>query len=262
MKLIPSRDNSVEPRGAIGKQMCGIIFWQKTGFLRHCSEPGLRSVVYLIERKYKPSSIQNNGNDYFIEFDKNEEKVIFLSLKKERNSRHSFIYGESHTVYAGHEFHIFALEIVEYISRQIGCRFYVDDATGYLESRSVEDLKNYIENYTKNRTTARDTERSVNMKLSVIFEEEPETWGYRGDTYFWRYLKEHAENMDIVSPEELEAWIKKEFFSVAGKELTDVPGDIAVVEQFAHGGMSSGGIENMWWVETGIPLLKSRLTAL
>jgi len=100
------------------------------------------------------------------------------------------------------------------------------------------------------------------MKLSAIFEEKPERWGFRGDPYFWDYLKKLAENMDIISPDELEKWIKKEYLSVSGKPLTDKYGDFAVVEQFAHGGMSSGGVDNIWWLEEGIPRLKSRLTAL
>ena len=100
------------------------------------------------------------------------------------------------------------------------------------------------------------------MKLSAIFEEKPERWGFRGDPYFWDYLKGLAENMDIISPDELEKWIKEEYLSVSGKELTDIYEDFAVVEQFAHGGMSSGGVDNLWWVEKGIPLLKSRLAAL
>ena len=100
------------------------------------------------------------------------------------------------------------------------------------------------------------------MKLSKIFEEEPEIWGLRGDPYFWDYLKNCAENMDILSPDELEKWIKKEYFYLAGKEMTSNYGDFAVIEQFAHGGMSSGGVDNIWWMENGIPLLKSRLTAL
>ena len=100
------------------------------------------------------------------------------------------------------------------------------------------------------------------MKLSVIFEEEPERWGYRGDPYFWAYLKELAENMDIISPDELEQWIKEEYRMLSGKVMTDEFGDCAVIEQFAHGGMSSGGVDNTWWIETGIPLLKRRLSAL
>ena len=100
------------------------------------------------------------------------------------------------------------------------------------------------------------------MKLSVIFEERPKQWGFRGDPYFWDHLKARAETMEPVSPDELEAWIRREYLSVAGKALTDQYGDFAVVRQFAHGGMSSGGVDNLWWINEGIPLLKSRLAAL
>ena len=97
------------------------------------------------------------------------------------------------------------------------------------------------------------------MKLSALFEEKPQRWGFRGDPYFWNYLKELAENMDIITPDELEKWIKEEYHSLSGKAMTDKYGDFAVIEQFAHGGMSSGGVDNLWWIEKGIPLLKSRL---
>ena len=100
------------------------------------------------------------------------------------------------------------------------------------------------------------------MKLSTIFEEKPQSWGLRGDPYFWDYLKERSENMEIISPDELEAWIKEEYYSLSGKPLTDEYMDFAVIEQFAHGGMSSGGVDNGWWLNEGIPLLKSRLAAL
>ena len=100
------------------------------------------------------------------------------------------------------------------------------------------------------------------MKLSVIFEERPKQWGFRGDPYFWDHLKARAETMEPVSPDELEAWIRREYLSVAGKALTDQYGDFAVIRQFAHGGMSSGGVDNLWWINEGLPLLKSRLAAL
>ena len=100
------------------------------------------------------------------------------------------------------------------------------------------------------------------MKLSVIFEEKPDRWGFRGDPYFWDHLKNLAENMDIISPDELENMIKEEFHSLSGKPLTDKYGDFAVIKQFAHGGMSSGGVDNLWWIEEGIPLLKSRLDSI
>ena len=98
------------------------------------------------------------------------------------------------------------------------------------------------------------------MKLSVIFKEKPEYWGLRGDPYFWDYLCELAENMDIISPDELEKWIRDEHMRLSGEFMTDV--SIVRVEKFAHGGMSSGGISGEWWTETGIPLLKSRLRNL
>jgi len=100
------------------------------------------------------------------------------------------------------------------------------------------------------------------MKLSIIFKDKPKRWGFRGDPYFWDYLKELSENMDVISPDKLEQWIKEEYCSLSGKALTDEYGDFAVIKQFAHGGMSSGGVDNLWWIEEGIPLLKSRLSAL
>ena len=100
------------------------------------------------------------------------------------------------------------------------------------------------------------------MKLSDIFEDKPKRWGFRGDPYFWDHLKELAREMDILSPGELENWIKEEYLSLSGKVLTDEYMDFAIIKQFAHGGMSSGGVDNRWWMEEGIPLLKDRLSAL
>ena len=57
-------------------------------------------------------------------------------------------------------------------------------------------------------------------------------------------------------------WIKEEYFLLSGKVLTDEYMDFAVIDQFAHGGMSSGHVDNQWWMEGGVPLLKSRLTAI
>ena len=117
--------------------------------------------------------------------------------------------------------------------------------------------------YNKNGNVIQIKNRGAkNMKLSIIFEETPEIWGFRGDPYFWKYLKEIAENMDIISPDELEKWIKNEYFKLSGKEMTFGEDGVAVIEQFAHGGMSSGGVDSAWWLEDGIPLLKSRLESL
>ncbi len=95
------------------------------------------------------------------------------------------------------------------------------------------------------------------MKVSEIFDERPKRWGLRGCPYFWDYLKDLADGAGIVSPNDLETWIKKEYFSLSGEEMT--ADSVVFIEQFAHGGMSSGHISGEWWLEEAIPLLKSRL---
>lgn len=97
----------------------------------------------------------------------------------------------------------------------------------------------------------------ITVKLSEIFADRPETWGYRGDPYFWDYLEKAADTADVKSGEDLEAWIKSEFKKLTAKDLTaDTTGH---VKEFEHGGMSSGGIDGNWWIEEGIPLLRDRL---
>ena len=167
--LIFSKDNSIQPNGAIGIIKCGIIFWQKTGFLRHCNELGFQSIISLIKKKYSPTSVQIDGNLCFIQFDNDEEKMFFLSLKKERNSKHCFIYGESHTVYADAEFHLFALELVNFIAKNIGCKCYVDDATGYLEHGSKEKLEQYIDNYDNETVGSEDLLRKSIIEHQIDF---------------------------------------------------------------------------------------------
>jgi len=108
---------------------------------------GFQSIITLINKKFSPTNIQNYGDTCFFEFDNDDNKTIFLSLKKERNSNHYFVYGESHTVYTNAEFHLFSLDVVSYISKQIGCKFYVDDATRFLEHNSIDKLKDYIDKF-------------------------------------------------------------------------------------------------------------------
>lgn len=145
--LIYTKDNSINPNGPIGIQSCGVIFWQKTGFLRHCNELVFQSTITLVKKKYSPTYVQIDGKVCFIQFDNDKEKMVFLSLKRERNSKHYYIYGESHTAYTNTDFHLFVLELISFIAKNIGCKFYVDDATGYLEHRSVEKLDEYIKSY-------------------------------------------------------------------------------------------------------------------
>ena len=88
-----------------------------------------------------------------------------------------------------------------------------------------------------------------------IFDEEPCQWGLRGDPHFWNYLKEHIP--EDMTAESISQWIKDEHLKITGQKLTS--SSSVYVKEFAHGGMSSGRISGEWWIETGIPLLKSKL---
>lgn len=147
-RLISKRDPTVFPKTAIGKQECGIIFWQKTGLFRHCNLNGFKSIVSLVVKKYVPTNVlQQDDQTYYLTFNNNEDETVFLSLKPEENGRHSYILGESHTAYTSSEFHLLALDMVEYIAKTIGSKFYVDDATGYIDHHSPELLNEYISEY-------------------------------------------------------------------------------------------------------------------
>ena len=83
----------------------------------------------------------------------------------------------------------------------------------------------------------------------------PKRCGLRGDSYFWKYLQEHIP--EDMTANGIKQWIKNEHYKLTGKRLT--LWSTEYVEEFAHGGMSSGRISGEWWLTTGIPLLKSRL---
>lgn len=94
--------------------------------------------------------------------------------------------------------------------------------------------------------------------MNNIFTPPPPTWGSRGNPYFWEYLASTIP--ETITAATLEQWIKDEHKHLTGQELNK---DSSVyLEQFSHGGMSSGVICGSWWFETGIPVLKERLASL
>lgn len=93
-------------------------------------------------------------------------------------------------------------------------------------------------------------------RLENIFK-EPNQWGLRGDPYLWTYLKSYFTEHDLPSTkEDFEIKIKEIFLLKVGVNLGDCT--ISRVEEFAHGGMSSGGISHEFWMKKGLPLLLSR----
>ena len=93
--------------------------------------------------------------------------------------------------------------------------------------------------------------------LSEIFTERLEQYGFRGDPYFWGYLEAYFAKIEFPYSE---TWLTDDiyrlFAEVSGEQLS---ADVApYVEQFAHGGMSSGRLNGEFWVNRAIPLLIER----
>ena len=96
--------------------------------------------------------------------------------------------------------------------------------------------------------------------ISELFSVEPETWGLRGDPYLWKYLKDRLSTTVVPENEsELKALLINDIEEVIHAELTDH--SETYVEDFAHGGMSSGYVSGQFWLKRGIPMLCERLKA-
>ena len=94
--------------------------------------------------------------------------------------------------------------------------------------------------------------------VSDIFREEPKQWGLRGDPYFWKDLVSEFAFDDISMTEDaLSEKIHLIFKQKTQQELTS--DTTCYVEEYAHGGMSSGHVCGEWIVNTCIPMLQRRL---
>jgi hypothetical protein len=95
------------------------------------------------------------------------------------------------------------------------------------------------------------------MKVGTIFEDEPVQWGFRGDPYLWRELKERLAETDMpATPNELREIIEQAYKDATGHSVSH--DETIIIERFKHGGMSSGGVSPKFWNERGIPLLLTR----
>lgn len=94
--------------------------------------------------------------------------------------------------------------------------------------------------------------------VSEIFMKKPDRYGLRGDPFFWDYLKEYFATKELpYSVTQFTEDIYSLFWQVTGEKLTVEARPF--VEEFAHGGMSSGHLSGEFWIERGIPLLVERL---
>mgnify|MGYP003302631825 CR=1 FL=1 len=98
---------------------------------------------------------------------------------------------------------------------------------------------------------------SIFFNLSVLFVERPQKYGYRGDYYFWEFLQQYFyKHPELSEKKDIEETIKQQFRKMSNMELTTEA--MPCVQEFAHGGMSSGYLSGDFWLNTAIPLLQKR----
>jgi hypothetical protein len=99
------------------------------------------------------------------------------------------------------------------------------------------------------------------MKMSELFDPEPQTWGLRGDPHLWRALRDHLSAADLPgSAGDVAAKLHAAFGELVGVDLAGDPASSVYRDQFAHGGMSSGMVSLDTWRQRLIPMLIERAT--
>lgn len=120
-------------------------------------------------------------------------------------------------------------------------------------------LINFTEKYPEFKDLLRPFALNYPNSVALIFSRVPRSWGLRGDPYFWTYLEEHFIKFPIPFEKInfFDIIIEKKYFHLSGGKRI---GEEAYIKEFAHGGMSSGSISELWL--DYIPLLKYRLIKL
>ena len=102
---------------------------------------------------------------------------------------------------------------------------------------------------------------TVDKRLSLLFEPEPEQWGGRGDPHLWNELAQTGQTLLLPdSATDLSEMLLLLIKNLTGEEL--LHGKEFQVARYRFGGMSSGVISADFWIEEAIPLLRHRLILL
>lgn len=95
------------------------------------------------------------------------------------------------------------------------------------------------------------------FSISCFFDPEPKNWGLRGDPFLWREIQRKLLDTPLPATKaDFDRLIEAAFFELSGKPLSTQ--DDFLVEEYAHGGMSSGYICPEFWRKKAIPLLRKR----
>lgn len=119
-------------------------------------------------------------------------------------------------------------------------------------------LKKFTEEYSEFNDLLKPCISSYENSVALIFTKPSSSWGLRGDPYFWMYLEKLFIGIPLPRDiNEFEDIIRFKFHRLSGGKRI---GERAYIKEFAHGGMSSGTVSEIWL--DLIPLLKYRLIKL
>lgn len=119
-------------------------------------------------------------------------------------------------------------------------------------------LKKFTEEYPEFNDLLKPCISSYENSVALIFTKPSSSWDLRGDPYFWMYLEKLFIGIPLpMDINEFEDIIRFKFHRLSGgKRICER----AYIKEFAHGGMSSGTVSEIWL--DLIPLLKYRLIKL
>lgn len=94
----------------------------------------------------------------------------------------------------------------------------------------------------------------MQLQVTDLFATPLKRWGLRGDPYLWAALGAYFDGKAWPdSAENFHEQLATAFIDITGHPLNS--DDHIAVEQFSHGGMSSGMIDPKFWRELAFPIL-------
>ncbi|MDV0437967.1 hypothetical protein [Xanthomonas sacchari] len=98
--------------------------------------------------------------------------------------------------------------------------------------------------------------------MAGLFQDEPPTWGCRGDPYLWEEMVSTLAGVPLpATSAQCEALLADTFARLVGTALDDASVVSVFVPRLSHGGMSSGHVSLVFWRKTALPLLLGRHAA-
>jgi len=95
------------------------------------------------------------------------------------------------------------------------------------------------------------------MTISDLFIPEPKQWGLRGDPYLWREMKEYLNGIPLPDSEgKLRIILTGVFHKLVGQKIS--VNEMLQVDRYNQGGMSSGMVSTVFWIDTAFPIIIDR----